>query len=114
MKKYLLISLMLILTGCASNQSLYYWGNYQETNYAYSVEPSKKTLLAYQNTLLDIIQKSNEINKKVPPGIYFELGLVYTKTGKKKEGLSYIEKERELYPESKVVTLFFMQRMNEG
>lgn len=36
----------------------------------------------------------------MPPGMYAEYGYLLYKTGKKDEGLAFLKKEVELYPES--------------
>lgn len=111
MKKYLMIFLLLGLTGCQSTKSVYYWGNYTGSNYDYVVNPSRETTQQYKSTLLNIIKKSESKNKRVPPGIYFELGLLSIKNGKNTEGMNYIDKEKEIYPESEKLVQFLIKQM---
>ena len=111
MKKYLMIFLFLGLTGCQSTKEIYYWDHYTESNYDYAVNPSPETKQEYQKTLLKIIKVSEKKDKRIPPGIYFELGVLSIKIGKIKEGMNYIEKEHELYPESEKLINFLVKQM---
>ena len=108
MKKYtiLLISVAL-LTGCATTEkSMFYWGDYSETAVSYRVAPNDETLEQFKNTLENIIEKSNSKGMKVPPTIYFELGVIELKsTGK--NYMAFFEKEMKLYPQStQFITLY--------
>ena len=56
MKKHLiiLVTFMLMLGGCASQKTIYYWGDYSDAAYQFEKEPTEKTLIAYKTELLDI------------------------------------------------------------
>lgn len=53
-------------------------------------------------TYVKIGEKQNGLRGKVPPGFNAEYGYQLYKEGKKEEGLKYLNKEIEDYPESKV------------
>ena len=94
------------LAGCATiqvSQSGFYWGNYSHTLYEYKNSPSPETREKHIAELNSIIQKSNELNLKVPPGIYAELGMYTLEDGKKDIANKFFNQELGIYPESKVM-----------
>ena len=107
MRKYLFILLFFsfwFLDGCAvTNNELYYWGNYSNTLYAYTKEPSPKTLNAHRKELLNIVKISEGQHKRVAPGIYAELGQLCLADGSKDQAVNYFQKELALYPESETL-----------
>ena len=111
MKKYVITLAFFMLTECVSNNGLYYWEDYTEVLYDYKVNPSNESQASYKESLVDIIDVSIDENKKIPPGIYFELGLVHLKEGNTSKGKEYIEKEKVNYPESSTVIQLLMQQM---
>ncbi|TKB45572.1 DUF4810 domain-containing protein [Thalassotalea mangrovi] len=100
MIRKILISLAIIITtGCAA-PTIYYWGDYSDTLYQYTKEPTQETLAAHRNELMKIIDVAETKQKKVPPGIYFELGMIEAKAGNIKMATAYLQKEQALFPES--------------
>ena len=92
----------LILAGCATTDTTFYWGNYSETLYDLKKSPDEKTLKAHSDQLLLIITEAPNKNRRVPPGVYAEYGYILLKQGKEAEGMGYLDKEMDLYPESDV------------
>lgn len=93
-----------IISGCASvSQSNLYWGNYSQTLYKMKKEPSDETRKAHEAELLSIVDKSNERNLRVPPGVYAELGIYAKNRGDNKAAENYFRLEEETYPESSVL-----------
>jgi hypothetical protein len=99
---------LFLLSGCAP-QPLFYWGDYSETLYDYKKSPDEKTLDAHMKSLQDIFDQSAKLNKRVPPGAYAEYGYLLIKEGKDQDGITYLDKEQTLYPESAV----FIQRIKD-
>ena len=111
MKKIVLpCCLFFFMTGCVSNTQLYYWGNYTNARLNYVKTPSQKTRLAYQRELLSIIDKSNEKNTPVPPGIYAELGKLKMEDGLSNEATPLFIAEATLYPESQTFLSTYLQK----
>ncbi len=105
MKNILLFIVFLLIVssiGCAPKQ-MYYWGNYSDTLYAYKKNSNDETLLKHMQELNKIVEKSNKHNKRIPPGVYGELGYLYLKTNKTKEAIEYFKLEKQLYPESTIL-----------
>jgi len=94
------------LAGCATiqvSQSGFYWGSYSHTLYDFKNTPSDETRAKHIAELNAIIQKSNELNLKVPPGIYAELGLYTLEDGKEDMANKLFNHELGIYPESKAM-----------
>jgi hypothetical protein len=98
---------MITFLGCGPAPRLFYWGTYSSTLYNYKKNPDEKTLAAHKASLLNVITESPKRNKKIPPGICAEYGYLLAKEGNNEKGLEYMDKEIELYPESKT----FIQRL---
>lgn len=115
MKFYLTILLLSTFTliGCSSsdNQSLYYWGDYQENIYktlnATNSDPKEQII-----TLEKIVTVASSKNSAVPPGLYANLGLLYIQDGRISEAKAYFDKERALYPESATYMLFLTDNID--
>lgn len=113
MKKTILAPLfaMAILAGCATpNNQLYYWGNYSNTLYTYTKEPSAKTRDAHKKELLNIVSISEKQNKRVAPGIFAELGHINLIESNQDQAATFFQKELTLYPESKKVIDITLQK----
>lgn len=101
MKKFLVFLFVFIATGCAQiTPSGYYWGDYSESYYQYIKSPSEETVKQHLDTLQDILTVSSEHGLKVPPGVYAEIGYIFTKQGEADKAVPMFAKEAELYPES--------------
>jgi hypothetical protein len=90
------------LSACAPmvSQSGLYWGNYSHTLYNLKNKPSDETRAKHIAELHSIIQKSKELNLRVPPGVYAELGMYTMEDGKSEQAKEYIKLELATYPES--------------
>jgi hypothetical protein len=77
----------------------YQWGGYDKHLLSHFQKPDivkmDKSLTA------DVHQAENA--KKVPPGLYAELGYVKYEQGRYDEAVSWFEKEKALWPESTVL-----------
>ena len=69
--------IILQFIGCAP-ETQFYWGNYSQTLYAYKKSPSDKTLAEHKKSLSEIISVSKSKRKAVPPGVYAELGFIFS------------------------------------
>jgi len=99
MKKITLLCISLLLVACKSN-SIYYWDSYPQTSYAYKHEPSDETFQKHFDTLTEIINNAESKNKKIPPGIYIELAMMYSSIDDLDKAKEMLNKEKELFPES--------------
>ena len=92
-------------SGCASN--IYYWGNYEDQLYSYLNGESKEAQI--QN-LVDVTGKIKSDNKKIPPGLYAHLGMLYSEIGNDGEAIACFEAEKSLFPEAAVYMDFLLSK----
>lgn len=93
-------ALSLSVTSCNTTQSLYSWYNYEDVTYQYCKKSTKELEVKVLEQYKKVTDKQKGTRKVVPPGMYAEYGYLLCKTGKKEEGMSFLKKEIELYPES--------------
>ncbi len=86
--------------GCATKQ-LYHWGSYEDDLYATYKSPENGK--EFQETLRQIIDKSEKRGQTVPPGICAEYGFCLYTEGRLDEAVGWFEKEREAWPEAAVL-----------
>jgi hypothetical protein len=103
MRILLIFGMAILLTACVAKPKMYYWGDYAETLYAYKAEPSAKTLAEHYSSIHDIFTKSQQYGLRVPPGVYAEYATLLMKENKPLEALEYFQKEKDTYPESRVL-----------
>ena len=92
----------LLFTSCVSKKELYFWDKYDVSSYLYLKNIDEKSTQDLITTYETIISRQNEIRKVVPPGIYADYGFILLQTGKTEKGNLMLQKEINLYPESKI------------
>lgn len=106
MKKLLILGttaiLAFTLSSCGSTNSLYSWYDYEDIAYQYNKRTTEELQLKVLEQYKKITDKQKGVRGVVPPGMYAEYGYLLCKTGKNEEGLNFMKKEIELYPESEV------------
>ena len=101
----------LLLSGCAddSPRQLYSWdGAYTSSVYEYLTEEGDAG--AQIAALEQSLQKAYQRAAKVPPGLHAHLGLLYLSQGNGAKFKAYVEKEADLYPESRDYTMFLLNQ----
>tara|TARA_Y100000768_G_C23896557_1_gene642896 strand:- start:188 stop:499 length:312 start_codon:yes stop_codon:yes gene_type:complete len=83
-----------------TSNSLYYYGKYSNTLYNFKSDMNDKQLEIHIEELHNIIELSKKKKKRVPPGIYAELGFYYSKKEQFSDALNFYELEKNTYPES--------------
>ncbi|OUS31327.1 hypothetical protein A9Q98_02675 [Thalassotalea sp. 42_200_T64] len=61
-KNIILSGFILVITGCA-NTSIYHWGDYSDTLYSYTKEPSNKSKAEHKAELIKIIAQAKSKKK---------------------------------------------------
>lgn len=92
----------LLLCGCGTTKTLYSWYDYDSTVHAYTKTHTPKSEQALMDTYEKLINKPGGTRNTIQPGICAEYGYLLLKMGKREEGLTLLNKEVELYPESTV------------
>ena len=101
----------MLLSGCAddSPRQLYYWdGAYTGSVYEYLTQEGDAD--AQIAALEESLQKAYQRAAKVPPGLHAHLGLLYLSQGNGAKFKAYVEKEAELYPESRDYAMFLLNQ----
>tara|TARA_Y100001970_G_C14217497_1_gene850580 strand:+ start:1508 stop:1861 length:354 start_codon:yes stop_codon:yes gene_type:complete len=102
--KFKIINLFIIFIfySCVPTPSnrLYYWGDYSNSLYNYKRALTQESLDLYIAELYKIIEKSNEFNLRVPPGVYAELGFYYAEQNNNNQAIKYFTLEKNTYPEA--------------
>ncbi len=110
----LLLSTFLV-AGCATEQELYYWGEYEELVYNTYIEPGSADPQTQINQLTTDLQKTEAAGKRVAPGIYAHLAYMYAIQGKDSQSKSAFMKEMALFPESsKFINGMMKRAMQQG
>lgn len=116
--KVLLAALAAIFfAGCVSSSAprdMYYWnGAYEESMHRYLNDESD--IYASIDELEETLEYADRSNKKVPPGMLAHLGLLYSNIGNDAKAQMYLEKEAEIFPESKSYVEFLKsQKAKKG
>lgn len=112
MKKSLIriFTATLLISGCASNDTQYYWGEYENLVYKTYHAPGDVPPMAQIEILQTDIEKAEVVGKPVPPGVYAHLGLMYAASGNSELALAALTKEKELFPESAIFIDGLIQR----
>lgn len=99
--KCVIISAVLLMSGCKTTEQMYTWGQYEDLIYEFhntesTVEPQQQIEL-----LQKTIASAQVTNKKVAPGLYAHLGMLYSSVGESDNAKAALKQESELYPEAK-------------
>lgn len=108
----LFIAILLLLNGCQSPKTIYYWDGYQENLYNYT-QIDKTSHTEQIQSLEHTIEKAKSANKPIPPGLHAHLGLLYFSVGNPDKAIEQLEIEKSLFPESKTF-IDFIERKYQG
>jgi hypothetical protein len=87
----LLVSLAVVLAGCAKNQGLYQWGEYQETLFE-----KEQALKNY----LEFVETGGTLTHPIAPGLFAEAGTFMLEQGDVDSAVKYYRMEYDAWPES--------------
>lgn len=96
-----------LLIGCGTPKTIYYWGSYEPLVYTMYATPGKATPEVQVAKLEEDFQKARAKNQPVPPGFHAHLGYLYVQLGKGDQARQEFETEKASFPESAV----FMDRL---
>jgi hypothetical protein len=93
----------LSLGGCVSNQDMYYWGDYENIVRQSYIEPGVMDAQTQIEKLTADLQQAEASGKKIAPGLYAHLGVLYATQGKDGESKAALLQEKTLFPEAGVL-----------
>lgn len=99
-KLFIATVVVLAISSCTTTKTLYSWHGYEDATYQYSKKSTEELHVNMLEEYKKVTDKQKGTRGVVPPGLYAEYGYQLCKGGKKEEGLSFLKKEIELYPES--------------
>ena len=110
MKKIILsMAVMTLLAACSSSkQPLYHWDDAYSKSIYNHVNKSSDVNKEIQQ-LEKMEQKAYNKKKQLPPGFYAHLGLLYHDAGNTAKMQEYLQKEANLYEESKPYMNFLLK-----
>lgn len=97
------VMIVTTLAGCNANKEIYHWGNYQNSIYNMYVNPGDATPAVQIDQLSEDIQQAQNSGKRVPPGLYAHLGMMYAAEGMVMRAKEALLKEKQMYPESETL-----------
>lgn len=106
----ILFLLSFLMTACATNKDMYYWGAYQKILYEMNVKPGSVDALAQIEKLTSDIEQADANGLPVAPGVYAHLGMMYASNGDLPLAKAAFTKEKNLYPESSVLVDGMLER----
>lgn len=116
MKMYYKVGILasaLFLVACGSNQQMYNWGGGAYTSSTYQSLTQEGDPQEQLKALEEIAQDSAK-GKKVPPGLYAQMGLLYSQLGDTSKATEAFNMETQLFPESKSYIQFLLTKGIKG
>jgi len=104
----------ILLSGCASSRSLYYWGSYEGQVYSMYNDPGEAPAERQIEMMEADIEKARSKGKPLPPGFRAHLGMLYYQTGRFDLARQSFESEKSSFPESTVLMDRFIKRLEGG
>lgn len=99
MRNLIAVLCILVLSGCATTTRQYEWGEYEDMLYGGYKDPAKmEALMVGLESQIKLLEAGG---KKVPPGLYAEVGTLYLQKGSQAEAIAMYGRERDAWPESK-------------
>lgn len=117
MKNILLtLATMIMLNACASsssNQPLYHWDKAYSKSVYNRLNKTGDVNQEIQQ-MEKMAQKAYDKQKKMPPGFYAHLGLLHHDAGNMQKMQENLQKEAELYEESRAYMEFLLKNKTKG
>ncbi|OZG72931.1 DUF4810 domain-containing protein [Hahella sp. CCB-MM4] len=108
------VIVLLLLSGCATQKPLYYWGDYEPVIYDMYNNPGEADTSAQIEKLTATIQRAQSQDMQVPPGLYAHLGMIYAEDGSPELAVEALNEEKALYPESATFIDGMLERARKG
>jgi hypothetical protein len=100
MKLLLLVASVGLLFGCASQQTIYTWGSYEELIYAGYLSPQDVPAEKQIEVLEKDYQTARSTNHRMPPGWHAHLATLYYQVGRADQAHQELLTEKAEFPES--------------
>jgi len=97
--------------GCASNPTLYRWGDYEDK--LHDAYQNPEAIPDFRRELIALIEGGESASLPLPPGLYAEYGYALYLDGNLPAAIVYFERERNTWPESAYLMTRVIQRLEE-
>lgn len=91
---------LLLGSGCATKESIYAWGSYEEQLYLMYKKPEQAAAEAQIERLEADLELARAEDKPLPPGMRAHMGFMYFQLGRYDEAKQAFEAEKVAFPES--------------
>ncbi|WP_341937514.1 DUF4810 domain-containing protein [Marinimicrobium sp. C2-29] len=89
----------ILTTGCATNNNLHNWGNYENNLFNYYDRPElQEAIVASQ---IEFLRELENSGKRPAPGLFAEAGTFLLLEGDRKGAIEFYQKEHDAWPESR-------------
>ena len=105
------VGVVALLSGCASNNGLYQWGNYEEALFVNYHEPAVKEEML--DNYLAFVREYEPGKQTIAPGLYAEAGTFMLNRGKPEEAIAFYKLERENWPEREALMTTLINNLQE-
>lgn len=103
------------LAACAATPGpLFSWGQYQESLYRRSTDPTAEGQQAAFLMVERTIKEAEARQLRVPPGVYADYGLLLFKQGRVEDAAQCFRREAETFPESEPLMQRLLSRIDGG
>lgn len=109
--KLIALASLVLLSACASQSNE--WGNYSNQLYAYYKTPTDAQRLQLTDELQKIFARAELKGKAPPPGLFAEYGTIMLEQGDQHSAVEYYIKERDAWPESRVLMESLIQTLQQ-
>lgn len=110
-RSLLLSCIALVVTGCATSNTIYDWGNYEDNLFNYYHKPAvKEAVVADHLAFLAVLENSNKIPA---PGLLAEAGTLLLLQGDTQKAIEYYQKEHDTWPESQAMMSTLIENLKE-
>jgi hypothetical protein len=113
MRGIVLIGVVTLLAGCATQRNLYAWGGYEDLIYVSYSAPGKLSPEDQIKQLEQDSQKAQATGARMPPGWHAHLGSLYAQSGNLEEARRELLKEKDQFPESAVFVDHLLSNLNK-
>lgn len=100
-----------LATGCATNNTLYNWGNYENNLFNYYEKPElQEAIVASQ---IEFLRELENSGLRPAPGLFAEAGTFLLLEGDRQGAIEFYQKEHDAWPESQPMMSVLIANLKE-
>lgn len=103
-----------LLMTAACSHTMYQWGHYDDSVAAMYATGSGYDPAAEVARLVEEVEQTEHRGKLVPPGVRAHIGFLLCESGNAERGISYLQAEKNAFPESAVFVDGMIARLQGG